>query len=51
MGPSGPVGLDYNVLFYLMDKMGLSKSEHANLFGDIRVVESEALTIINKRDE
>jgi hypothetical protein len=51
MGFSGPTGLDYNVLFTRMARMGLDDAEYESLFQDIRVIESEALTIINTREQ
>lgn len=48
-GMSGPTGLDYNVLFHRMDRLALPAEEYEQLFDDIRVIESEALTIIHKK--
>lgn len=48
---SGPTGLDYNVLFSRMDRMGLTGDAFEAMFQDIRVIESEALSILNQRDE
>jgi hypothetical protein len=50
VGAGGPTGLDYNVLFTRMARMDLSDERHEQLFDDIRVIESEALRIINKKD-
>lgn len=50
MGMNGPTGLDYNPLFYVMSRMGLSEVEHDQLFDDIRLIESEALSIINTKE-
>ena len=50
-GPGGPIGLDYGVMFYRMDRMGLTAGEHEQLFQDMRIVESEALSEMNTRDE
>lgn len=50
-GMSGATGLDYNVLFMRMDRMRLSDAQHQQLFDDIRVIESEALTIMNKKTD
>ena len=47
----GPTGLDYNPLFHCMDRMGLDSQAHERLFQDIRVIEGEALTILNARDK
>lgn len=46
----GACGLDYNVLFYCMGRMSLSAADHDQLFADIRVIEAEALQIMNKKD-
>ena len=51
MGFSGPIGLDYNVLFMRLDRMKLSDEKHEQLFHEVRVIESEALKIINTKDE
>lgn len=50
VGAGGPTGLDYNVLFTRMARMGLSDERYEQLFEDIRVIESEALRILNKKD-
>lgn len=50
-GMGGPCGLDYNVIFARMDRLGLSDEAHEQLFSDIRVIECEALGIINNRDK
>lgn len=49
-GMNGVSGLDYNVLLTLMGLMNLSYEQHCQLFADVRVVESEALQIMNKKD-
>ena len=51
MGFGGPVGLDYNVLYTRMARLDLSAEAHEHLFQDMRVIESEALTAMNKRVE
>lgn len=50
-GVNGPTGLDYNVLFARMGRMSLDDQDHEWLFDDIRVIESVALSIINKKDD
>ena len=40
---SGPVGLDYNVLFRIMDNLNIPQQEWQDMFEDIRVMESTAL--------
>lgn len=51
MGFSGPTGLDYNVLYSRMDRLNLDDAAHERLFQDIRLIESEALQLLNQRDE
>jgi len=46
----GVSGLDYNVLFARMERMKLSEQDYEWMFNDIRAIESEALTIINRKD-
>ena len=50
VGMSGACGLDYNVLFASMDRMKLTDAQHDQLFEDVRVIESEALTIMSKKE-
>lgn len=47
-GPGGPIGLDYNVLFHRMDRMGLVAERYDQLFEDIRIMEAEALLTRSK---
>lgn len=51
MGFAGPVGLDYTPMLHLMDRMGLPAGEYDNLFHDMRIAESEALSVMNNRDK
>lgn len=51
MGYSGPTGLDYNVLFARMDRLNLDGEKYEQMFQDIRVIESEALQLLNSKDE
>lgn len=44
MGPIGPVGLDYNVLFHEMDRRALPQDEYDDLLEMVRVVEGAALS-------
>jgi hypothetical protein len=48
VGFSGPVGLDYGVLFRLMDEEALSRKDWRQTLDDIQVMEVEAL---NKMSE
>jgi hypothetical protein len=45
---SGVIGLDYSVLFRLIDNLELSKSEWEQMFNDIRIMESVALETIRQ---
>lgn len=47
MGMSGPTGLDYNVLYHKMDRLGLTPEEYDALEQDIAVMEAEALAVMN----
>jgi hypothetical protein len=49
-GMGGAMGFDYNVYFNRMERMKLSEQEYEWLFDDIRVIESEAITAMNKKD-
>lgn len=40
---NGPTGLDYNVLFRLMDQAKMSPDDWQQTFDDVRVMESAAL--------
>ncbi len=51
VGVNGPTGLDYNVLFHKMDRMNLATEDYELLESDIRVIEREALDIMNKKDD
>lgn len=50
MGPCGAIGLDYTPFFARMDRMRLTEEAYDQLFEDLRVIESEALVHINKKD-
>ncbi len=50
-GGGGAFALDYNTLFYVMDRMRLSAEEHEELFEDIRVIEAEVLAIWSEQRE
>lgn len=49
-GMGGAMGFDYNVYFARMERMKLSEQEYDWLFDDIRLIESEALSAMNKKD-
>lgn len=46
---NGPTGLDYNVLFHKMDRLGLEPEEYERLEADVRVMEFAALAVMNKK--
>lgn len=50
VGMNGPTGLDYMPLFHQMDRMGLTPDRYDQMLDDIRVIEAEALTLMNKKD-
>ena len=49
-GMGGAMGFDYNVYFARMERMKLSDQEYDWLFDDIRLIESEAISAMNKKD-
>ena len=48
VGASGATGLDYNVLFRLLDNQGLTQTEWDYSFDAVRVMESAALEQMRK---
>ena len=51
VGMAGPVGLDYNVLYRLLDDAaGADRSEWYVLFDDVAVLESAALEVMRAKD-
>jgi Phage related hypothetical protein (DUF1799) len=48
VGFAGPTGLDYGVLFTLIDRMGLDADKSDQLFEDIRVMEQAALSAMQE---
>lgn len=49
IGPSGPTGLEYQSLPIVMEMLDVDQAERAELFGQIRVMEYEALSVMNER--
>ena len=49
-GAMGLIGLDHNVLFHRMGRMGLGAEEYDELDADIRVMELAALETIHTKD-
>lgn len=48
VGPNGAHGLDYNVLYRKLDRMGLSPERYAELEEEIRILEGAALDEMHK---
>lgn len=48
VGPSGPYGLDYNVLYRKMDRMGLTPERYDELEDQIQIMEDAALEEMRK---
>jgi hypothetical protein len=42
------LGLDYNPIHHDLDRMGLAPEDYDDLMGSIRVIEGEALKLLNK---
>lgn len=49
VGASGATGLDYTVLLRLMERRGLSDTQFDEMFEDIRLMESEALSAMHAK--
>lgn len=49
VGPNGPTGLDYNVLFHELDRRGLDEDAYEDLMSSIRVIEQAALKILTEK--
>ena len=50
VGTGGAIGLDYNALYPLLDRLGLTDAEWLHALDDIRVMESAALTAMNTKN-
>lgn len=48
MGPGGPYGLDYTVLYHKLDRMQLSPEARESIEDDIRTLEDAALEQMRK---
>jgi hypothetical protein len=51
VGAAGCTGLDYSPFFLRMDRMRLHPDDYEILFDDIRIIEAEALSIMNKKTD
>jgi Phage related hypothetical protein (DUF1799) len=49
MGPGGPCGLNYQVLFSRMERMAIAGDKWEDVFQGFRVMEREALAVISER--
>ena len=50
VGMSGPIGLDYNVLFRMLDRLNLSSSDYEVMFSDVQAMEFSALEAVRAED-
>lgn len=50
-GRSGVIGLRWEAIYPLMDRLGLPDDEWEALLRDMEVMEQAALKVINRRDE
>ena len=48
-GAAGPTGLDYGIVFRLLDNRQMQQSEWDDWLDDIRVMENEALAALSER--
>ncbi len=48
VGPGGPYGLNYAMLYLKMDRMGIERQRQAELEEDIRILEDAALAEMRK---
>jgi len=51
VGMAGATGLDYNALYPLLDKQCATLDEWQNTFDDIQVMESAALSEMNRKTD
>lgn len=50
VGYSGPTGLDYAVLDGMFKLAGVKKKDRPQVFADIRIMESAALTVMHQKE-
>ena len=50
VGMGGAVGLDYSVMYRMMDRMELDKEAYDQLEADIQVMEEEVLAMLAEKD-
>lgn len=51
VGMGGAVGLDYSVMYWMMDRMELDKDAYDQLEADIQVMEDEVLAMLAEGKE
>ena len=51
VGSGGPTGLNYIPLFNRLDRLKLTEQAYEWMFDDIRAIEAEALSIMNKKTD
>lgn len=49
VGPGGAIGLDYNLLPFIFKLQGVRAGQQPALFEDIRILENEALIVMQER--
>lgn len=49
VGPGGATGLDYGALPAVMDLLAVAQDQRRQVFADVRVMESEAISVMHKR--
>jgi len=50
MGMGGPIGLDYNALPVVFRMNGVARNDQPELFECLRVMESEALSLMHRKE-
>lgn len=50
VGMSGQTGLDYNVLPFVMRRIGVAPAQRDDVFDDIRMLEDAALETMRAKD-
>lgn len=48
VGPGGPIGLDYTVIYHELDRAGLAGDDYETTLGALRIIEQAALDEIHK---
>lgn len=48
VGPGGPIGLDYGVLYHDLDRQEIPKADQQEIMDVLRIIERAALEIFHK---